>query len=156
MKLFGLFATASAMLNPELGMPAMPAMNPLMMSLLLGDDSSSLTSDPLMPMMMMGQGGAMGGMDPMMMSLLLSDSSSSLTSDPLMLMMMMGGQMGQMNPLMLMTLLGDKVPKYDDLKAECDKITDVVLNDECSTKLGYIYDVCIFSFIFFNKNMNFS
>ena len=156
MKLFGLFATASAMLNPELGMPAMPAMNPLMMSLLLGDDSSSRTSAPLMRMMMMGQGGAMGGMDPMMMSLLLSDSSSDLTSDPLMLMMMMGGQMGQMNPLMLMTLLGDKIPKYDDLKAECDKMADLNKINECATELGYIYDVCIFSFKFLYKNINFS
>merc|ERR1711881_657309 len=61
---------------------AMGGMDPMMMMLLLGDDSSSSTSD-LLPLMMMGgmggqqAGGQAGAMNPMMMMLLLDDEKAS-------------------------------------------------------------------------------
>ena len=91
MKIFATLAAAAAAqqagtpVNPLAGltmpaMPAMPAMggaqmNPLMMSLLLGDDKT-FGDDPLMMMMLMGgmNGQGMGGMNPLMLSLLLDDS----------------------------------------------------------------------------------
>jgi len=87
MKIFATLAAAAAAqqagtpVNPLMpAMPAMPAMpglggmNPLMMSLLLGDDKT-FGDDPLMMMMLMGgmNGQGMGGMNPLMLSLLLDD-----------------------------------------------------------------------------------
>jgi hypothetical protein len=60
---------------------SMGGMDPMMMMLLLGDDSSSSSSD-LLPLMMMGgmggqAGGQAGAMNPMMMMLLLDDEKKS-------------------------------------------------------------------------------
>merc|ERR1711981_813986 len=60
---------------------SMGGMDPMMMMLLLGDDSSSSSND-LLPLMMMGgmggqQGGQAGAMNPMMMMLLLDDEKKS-------------------------------------------------------------------------------
>merc|ERR1711953_937253 len=57
--------------------PQQQGMNPMMMSLLLGKDSSM---DPMTMMMMMG-GGGQGMMNPMMLSLLLDNSNSSNSTD---------------------------------------------------------------------------
>ena len=97
MKIFATLAAAAAAqqagtpVNPLMpAMPAMPAMgglnnmNPLMMSLLLGDDKT-FGDDPLMMMMLMGgmNGQGMGGMNPLMLSLLLDDGKRTYDLDAL-------------------------------------------------------------------------
>merc|ERR1712048_1359789 len=79
-------------------------MDPMMMMMLMGDDSSSM-KDMLPMMMMQGQNGA--PMDPMMMMMLMGDDSSDM-KDLLPLMMMNGGEQGAMNPMMMMSLLDEK------------------------------------------------
>merc|ERR1712048_1008784 len=79
-------------------------MDPMMMMMLMGDDSSSM-KDMLPMMMMQGQNGA--PMDPMMMMMPMGDDSSDM-KDLLPLMMMNGGEQGAMNPMMLMSLLDEK------------------------------------------------
>ena len=97
MKIFATLAAAAAAqqagtpVNPLMpAMPAMPAMpglggmNPLMMSLLLGDDKT-FGDDPLLMMMLMGgmNGQGMGGMNPLMLTLLLDDGKREYKFDDL-------------------------------------------------------------------------
>merc|ERR1712151_603104 len=108
-KYFALSAAATAVLGQEWAAPSnvdtvaqgpgpAPAMDPMMMMMLLGDNDGMKDLLPLM--MMSGQNG--GAIDPMML-MMLSDDSADM--DKLLPLMMMGGQGGAMDPMTMMMLM---------------------------------------------------
>lgn len=96
-------------------------MDPMMLMMLMGDGDMS----DMLPLLMMGGlgGGAAGGaapaMDPMMLMMLMGDGDMSDLL-PLMMMGGAGGAEGGMNPLLMMTLL-DSDSDDDKTAEDCDK-----------------------------------
>merc|ERR1712199_20612 len=93
-------------------------MDPLMMTMLMGDDSKM---QDMLPLMMMGQqqGGMTGAaapLDPMMMMTLLEEGKDGMKE--LLPLMMANSNGGQVDPMMMMMLLDEGVANKEEAAEE--------------------------------------
>jgi len=105
-------APADIVAPAGLGANPAPAMDPMMMMMLMGDKGGM---KDMLPMMMMSGGlnGQGAPMDPMMMMTLMGDDAGSMKD--LLPLMMMNGNGAPMDPMMMMTLMGDDSSSMKDM-----------------------------------------